>query len=126
MRLEEMRLETRGTRWPHLIWWLEAYAAAEKIGEERATGGAYLPWERNGDAMCSRADEFGCFFGAQRSFVLEEYSIFGATRLYLESNQTLYILERNGSIPQYSPTKHYLNIENAPVSLFFPLPIFIL
>jgi hypothetical protein len=35
---EGMWLETRGTRWPHLIWWLEAYAAAEKIGEETSDG----------------------------------------------------------------------------------------
>jgi hypothetical protein len=38
------------------------------------------------------------FFRACRCIVLEEYSSFGVSRFYIESNQTLYILERNDSI----------------------------
>jgi hypothetical protein len=71
---------------------------------------------RGMDALCSRAYGFGCFFGAQGSLILEEYSFFGATRLCLQWNQTPYILERNGSIPQYSPTKRYLNVRYVTIS----------
>jgi hypothetical protein len=78
-------------------WWPEPKEM--RRGRKRCDGRVVLPSVR-----------VRLFFRAWRCIVLEEYSSFRIARFYIEWNQTLYILEQNGSIIWYSPTKHYLYV----------------
>jgi hypothetical protein len=76
------------------------------------TGGTGSPTYNTGAQEATLGDRGAlgsdCFFGAQGSNMLREYSYIRAAPFHIDSNQTVSVLEQSGSILLYSGTKHYL------------------